>query len=84
VLTSWLGFEEAGNTVEPIYEKWIDVPGMLNKHLRQLADKGCELAIAAQAAVKECESNPSDVLLGTTGDTYADIYKYGSTRFNQI
>jgi hypothetical protein len=29
VLTSWLGFDEAENTVEPIYEKWIDVPGML-------------------------------------------------------
>jgi hypothetical protein len=57
---------------------------MLNKHLQQLADKGCELAIAAQAKVKEWESNPSDGLLGTTGDTHTDSYKYGFTRFNQI
>jgi hypothetical protein len=84
VLTSWLGFDEAENAVEPIYEKWIDVPGMLNKHLQQLAVKGCELADAAQARVKEWESNPSDGLLGTTDDTYADNYKYGTTHFNQI
>jgi hypothetical protein len=45
VLTSWCGFDEAENTVEPIYEKWIDVPQMLKNHLRQLADKGCELAL---------------------------------------
>jgi Integrase core domain/Integrase zinc binding domain len=29
VLTSWCGFDEAENTVEPIYEKWIDDPRML-------------------------------------------------------
>jgi hypothetical protein len=34
VFTSWLGFDKAENTVEPIHEKWIVVPGMLNKHLQ--------------------------------------------------
>jgi hypothetical protein len=72
------------NTVEPIYEKWIDVPAMLNKYLQQLANKGCELAIEAQAKVKAWESNPGDGLPGTTGDTYADSHRYGSTRFIQI
>jgi hypothetical protein len=82
-LTSWLGFDEAENTVEPIYEKLINVPGMLNKHL-QLADKGCELAIAAQEKVKERESNPSKDLPGATGDTYADSKTNGSTRVIHI
>jgi hypothetical protein len=45
VLTSWCGFDEAENTVEPIYEKRIDVSRILKNHLRELADKGCELAI---------------------------------------
>jgi hypothetical protein len=53
VLTSWLGFDEAESTVELTYEKWIDVPGMINKHLQQVTNKGCELTISAQARVKE-------------------------------
>jgi hypothetical protein len=84
VLTSWLGFEEPENTVEPIYKKWIDIPVMLNKHLQQLANKGYKLAIEAQAKVKEWESNPGECQPGTTGDTYADSHRYGSTRFIQI
>jgi hypothetical protein len=84
VLTSWLDFEEAEDNVEPIYEKWIDVPVMLNKHLQQLANKGCELAIEAQAKDKEWESNPGAGQPGITGDTYADSHRYGSTRFIQI
>jgi hypothetical protein len=54
---------------------------MLNKHPQQLANTGCELAIEAQAKVKEWESNPGDGLPGTTGDTYADSHSYSSTRF---
>jgi hypothetical protein len=52
---------------------------MLNKHLPQLADKGCELAIAAPAKVKEQESNPSNGLPGATGDTDANSKTNGST-----
>jgi Integrase core domain/Integrase zinc binding domain len=84
VLTSWKGFDEAENTVEPIYDKWIDVPRMLNTHLQELADKGCELAIKAQEKIKEWENNPSDDLPGTTGDTYPDSYHYGSTNVHYL
>jgi hypothetical protein len=83
-LTTWLGFDEAENTVEPIYEKWIDVPGMLKKHLQQLADNDCELAIAARAKVKEWESSPSKGLPGATGDTFAVSKTNGSTRVIHI
>jgi hypothetical protein len=41
VLTSSRGFDEAENTVESMYEKWIDVPRMLKTYLQELADKGC-------------------------------------------
>jgi hypothetical protein len=57
---------------------------MLNKHLQQLADKGCELAIAAQAKVKEWESNPRDGLPGATGDTNANSKPNGSKRVIRI
>jgi hypothetical protein len=67
-----------------MHEEWIDVPGMLNKHLQQLADKGCDLAIAVQAKVKEGESNPSKCLPGATGDTYADSKSNGSARVIHI
>jgi hypothetical protein len=56
VLTSWRGFDEAENTVEPIYEKWIDVPRMLKNHLQELADKGCELAVEGLDKIKIWES----------------------------
>jgi hypothetical protein len=57
---------------------------MLNKHLQQLADNGCELAIAAQAKVKECESNHSNGLPGATDDTYANSKPNGSKRVIRI
>jgi hypothetical protein len=57
---------------------------MLNKHLQQLADKGCELAIAAQTKVKEWESNSSNGLRGATGDTYANSKPNGSKRVIRI
>jgi hypothetical protein len=57
---------------------------MLNKHLQQLAGKGCEIAIAAQAKFKEWERNPSNGLTGATGDTYANSKPNGSTRFIHI
>jgi hypothetical protein len=80
VLTSWCEFGEAENTVEPIYEKWIDVPHMLKNHLRELADKGCELAIESLDKIKIWESILSDDLAGTTGDTYPGRYSFGSAR----
>jgi hypothetical protein len=80
VLTSWRGFDEAENTVDPIYEKWIDVPRMLKNHLQEQADKGCELAVEGLDRIKIWESTPSDDLAGTTGDTYSGSYSFGSTR----
>jgi hypothetical protein len=80
VLTSWRGFEKSENTVEPIYEKWIDVPRMLKIHLQELADKGCELGVEGLDKIKIWESTPSDDLAGTTGDTYSCSYSFGSTR----
>jgi hypothetical protein len=52
VLTFWRGFDEAENTVKPIYEKWIDVPRMLKNYLQELADKGCKLAIEGLDKIK--------------------------------
>jgi hypothetical protein len=80
MLTSCCGFDEAENTVEPIYEKWIEVPRMLKDHLQELPDKGCELAFAGLDKIKNWESTPSDDLAGTTGDTYPGSYSFGSTR----
>jgi hypothetical protein len=80
VLTSCCGFDEAENTVEPIYEKWIDVPLMLKNHLQELAEKGCELAIDGLDKIKIWEKNPCDDLAGTTGDSNPGSYSFGSTR----
>jgi hypothetical protein len=80
VLTSWRGFDEAENTLEPIYKKWIDVLRMLENHLRELADKGCELAIDGLDKIKIWENNPSDDLSGTIGNTYPGSHSFGSSR----
>jgi hypothetical protein len=72
--------DEAENTEEPLYEKWIDTPRLLKNHLQLLADKWEELAIKGLNKVKEWEDNPSDDLPGTTGDIYPGSYAYGSTR----
>jgi hypothetical protein len=53
---------------------------MLKEHLQDLAQKGDELAIKGLEQIAEWESNPSDDLPGTTGDTYSGSYSYASTR----
>jgi hypothetical protein len=81
VLTKWRGFDEAENSEEPLYEKWIDTPRLLKDHLLLLAEKGDELAIQGlENVTKEWEDNPGDDLPGITGDTYPGSYAYGSTR----
>jgi hypothetical protein len=55
VLTKWLGCEEAENTEEPVYDKWIYTPRLIKEHLLQLAEKGDELAIQGLAKIKEWE-----------------------------
>jgi hypothetical protein len=81
VLFKWRGIDEAENTEEPLYEKWIDTPPRLLKdHLLLLAEKEDELAIQGLEKVKEWEDNQGDDLPGTTGDTYPSSYAYGSTR----
>jgi hypothetical protein len=80
VLTKWRGFDEAENTEEPVYDKWIDTPRLLKEHLLQLVEKGDELAIQVLAKIKEWEDNPSDDLPGTMGDTYPGSYDYGASQ----
>jgi hypothetical protein len=80
VLTKWRGFDEAENTEEPVYDKWIDTPRLLKGHLLLLADKGDELAIQGLGKIKEWEDNPGDDLPCTTGDTYLDSYDYSAPR----
>jgi hypothetical protein len=53
---------------------------MLKKHLQELADKGCELAIEGLDKIKIWESSPSDDLAGTTGDINPGSYSFGSNR----
>jgi hypothetical protein len=80
VLTKWRGFDEAENTEEPFYDKWIDTPRLLKDHLLLLAAKGDELASQGLDKIKEWENNPGDDLPGTTGDTNPNSYDYGAPR----
>jgi hypothetical protein len=53
VLTKWRGFDEAENTEDPLYEKWIDTPRLLKDHLQLLAEIEDALAIESLEKVKE-------------------------------
>jgi recombinational DNA repair protein RecR len=53
---------------------------MLMKHLKEMADKGCKLAVEAQYKVKEWKNNQSEDLAGTTGDTDSESSTCCSTR----
>jgi hypothetical protein len=63
----WRGFDDAEDTTELLYEKWIDVPRMLKDNLQELADKGDELDIDGLAKVNHWENNPNDDLPDTGG-----------------
>lgn len=68
IWTEWVGFEPAEGTMEPLYEKWIDVPRMLTEHLQARADKGDELAHKALIKIREFETNQGGDP-ATMGDT---------------
>jgi hypothetical protein len=44
VFTEWVGFDSEEGTMEPLFEKWVDVPRVLTEHLQACADAGDELA----------------------------------------
>jgi hypothetical protein len=70
LLTSWRGFDEAENTVEPIYEKWIDVPRMLNIVYEKWLTKGANWPWTDSTRSIYGKNNPSNDVAGTTGDNY--------------
>jgi hypothetical protein len=59
VWTEWNGFDEIEGTMEPLYEKWIDVSQMLTAYLQRRA-YGDELALKAMIKVREFETDQGD------------------------
>jgi hypothetical protein len=85
VLTKWRGFDEAEDTEEPIYDKWIDVPRMLRDHLQLLGDNGDELAIQGLGKVKEWEANRTTIsraLLATPTPIAMTMVRHASSLSN--
>jgi hypothetical protein len=69
IWTEWVGFEPVEGTMEPLYEKWIDVPRMLTEHLQARADNGDELAHTALIKIREFENNQGDLSPATMSNT---------------
>jgi hypothetical protein len=69
IWTEWVGFEPVVGTIEPLYEKWIDVPRILTDHLQARADDGDELAQKASIKVSEFENDQGDHRPATMGNT---------------
>jgi hypothetical protein len=69
VWTEWVGFDKLEGTMEPLYEKWIDVPQMLTAHLQRRAYDGDELALKAMIKVREIETDQGDHRPDSVGDT---------------
>jgi hypothetical protein len=44
VFMEWIGFDAEEWTMEPLYEKWVDVPCLLTEHQQARSDAGDELA----------------------------------------
>jgi hypothetical protein len=55
--------------MEPLYEKWLDVPQMLTAHLQRRAYDGDKLALKVIIKVREFEKDQGDHSPGSTGDT---------------
>ena len=53
VFTEWVGFDAEEGTMEPLYEKWVDVPRLLTEHLQTRADAGDEMAHKALIKIAE-------------------------------
>jgi hypothetical protein len=69
VCTKWVGFDAEEGTIEPLYEKWVDVPRSLTEHLQDRADAGDEMADKAFVKIAEFTNDMGDHLPYTTGDT---------------
>jgi hypothetical protein len=44
VFTEWVGFDSEEGIMEPLCEKWADVPLLLTEHIQARADAGDDLA----------------------------------------
>jgi hypothetical protein len=69
IWTQWVGFESVEGTMEPLYEKWVDVPRMLTEHLQARADDDDELAYKALKTLREFEEDQGDHRPATMGNT---------------
>jgi hypothetical protein len=69
IFTEWVGFDAEEGTMEPLYEKWVDVPRLLTEHLQARADSGDELAHKALIKISEFENDMGDHRPHTMGDT---------------
>jgi hypothetical protein len=65
----WVGFESAEGTMEPLLEKWIDVPRMLTDHLQARADDDDELAQKALIKISEFENDQGEYRPANMGNT---------------
>jgi hypothetical protein len=62
-------FDPEEGTMEPLYEKWVDVPRMLTVHLEGRAEVGDELAQKVLIKIGEFENDQGDHHPHTIGDT---------------
>jgi hypothetical protein len=69
IFTEWVGFDPEEGTMEPLYEKWVDVPRMLTVHLEGRAEVGDELAQKVLIKIGEFENDQGDHHPHTIGDT---------------
>jgi hypothetical protein len=69
IFTEWVGFDPEEGAMEPLYEKWVDVPRLLTEHLQARADTGDEVADKALIKIAEFEADMGDHRPHTMGDT---------------
>jgi hypothetical protein len=69
VFTKWVGFDAEEGTMEPLYEKGVDVPRLLTEHLQASADTGDKLAHKALIKIAIFINDMGDHRPCTTGDT---------------
>jgi hypothetical protein len=74
--TEWVGFDTVEGTMEPLYEKCVDVARMLTKHLQCRADDGAKMALKASIKIREFETDQSDHRPATMGNTNAPASVY--------
>jgi hypothetical protein len=55
--------------MEPLYEKWVDVPRLLTEHLQTHADAGDEISHKALIKIADFANDMGDHRPDTMGDT---------------